>query len=971
MVAYTSPGDHTLNRSANIRQMKRFSIRIIFPTIIAMLLFIVSIFLVVIPRYKENIMDGKREMIQELTNSAWSILSEFEHEERAGLLTREEAQAAAASRIKYLRYGEENKDYFWITDTMPTMVMHPFRHELNGQSLTDFRDPHGKRMFVAFVETVKKSESGYVDYMWQWKDDSLHIVPKLSFVKIFKPWNWVIGTGIYIEDAKKEIATLTRNLIWLTAGIAALMAFLLFYILQQSYRIERKRREAEVDLHISKERYRALVEAAREGLLMVVNGTITYSNAVISKMTGYSNAELNNMPFQNIVRGEKNHNLTRAIANQHIHEGDYEVTLLKNDGSTLETLITASLSEFSGKTVNILIVKEVSGQDDHRFSNTEYQRVINTLNLGFFKARLDYKGKFLYANPTALRILGFGSFQELSLTPVLKLLADSDDRKSLRRNLVKSGYLKNKAVRISRKDGGYSTVSVTLVMARDEEGSEPICDGIIEDITLQQTEKTQQEQLVAGLWLSDNIMDHAVGEYAGQLVTIDADAHLSKVVDLMQKRDTDALVVTKGASDCIGVITNTDVQRRIVALGLRLDNPAYLIMSAPIVSVHAHETVFTALERCEKRSVSHLLVKNGAGHYSGMVSLTSLSQEMYRAQAYLYRKVKTAQSVKELSDIYPVVHKLLKALSKRDVAIHVITTMAGTFSDAITSRIIELTIGETTAPPASFAFVCLGSEGRKEETLFTDQDNAIVFDNVPKEALADVQQYFLKLGTAVCKALHTVGYSYCKGNVMAQNPQWNQPLSQWEQYFNQWIKAPEPQNLLDAMIFFDLRCVYGDSSLTDRLGDFIAETASDKTVFFYHLALNTCQMKPAQIQPIAHSGEKGNEGIDLKNALLPLTMFARTYAIRHNIRLTGTLERLEALRATNTIDYNMINEISYAFGFLMKLRFRAQAVLSDENLPLSNSLVTHELVAQELYLLKKVLSSIGEYQEKIRIDFKV
>jgi len=951
--------------------MKRFSIRIIFPTTITMLLFIISIFLIVIPRYKENIMNGKREMIQELTHSAWSILSEYEQEERAGLLTRAEAQEAAVSRIKYLRYGEENKDYFWITDTTPTMVMHPFRPELNGKSLSDFRDPHGKRMFVAFVETVRKSESGYVDYMWQWKDDSLHIVPKLSFVKIFRPWNWVIGTGIYIEDAKKDIATLTRNLIWITAGIAALMAFLLFYILQQSYRIERKRRDAEDDLHISKERYRALVEAAREGLLMVVNGSITYSNAVISNMTGYSHAELNMMNLLDMVSGENNHDLTKAITHQYIKEGDYEATLLKKDGSTLETLITASLSEFSGKPVNILIVKEVTRQDDHRFSNMEYQRVINALNMGFFKARLDYKGKFLYANPTALRILGFDSFQELSLTPVLKLLADTDDRKSLRRNLVKSGYLKNKSIRISRKDGGHSIVSVTMVMEGDEKDGTLICDGILEDITHQQTEKTRQEQLIAGLWLSESMLDHTVGNYTNQVVTIDADAQLSEVAALMQKRNTDALVVTKGGSDCIGLITSTDIQKRVVSLGLRLDNPAYLIMSAPLVWVHEHESIFTALARCEKRSVNHLLVKNAADQYSGILSLASLSKNMFQAQAFLYRRVKMAESVGELRDIYHVMHKLLKALSKSDVAIRFVTTMASTFSDAITSRVIELTIDETGTPPANFAFVCLGSEGRKEETLFTDQDNAIVFDNVPKEAHMAVQQYFLKLGEAVCNALNTVGYSFCKGNVMAKNPEWNQPISQWQQYFTQWIKAPEPQNLLDAIIFFDLRCVYGDNTLTDKLSGFIAETATDKPVFFYHLALNTSQLKPAQIHTVAHQGEKGSECIDLKSALLPLTMFARTYAIRHNIGHTGTLERLESLKAINAIDQTMLTEIQFAFGFLMKLRFRAQATLSDENLPLSNLLTTSGLVAHELYLLKKVLSSISDYQEKIRIDFKV
>ena len=177
-------------------------------------------------------MNGKREMIKELTNSAWSILSKYENDEQSGLLTRDEAQVTSVARIQYLRYGEENKDYFWITDLHPRMVMHPYRPELNGQYLTDFSDAHGKKMFVEFVRTVETEDHGYVDYMWQWKDDSLHIVPKLSYVRLFEPWDWVIGTGIYIEDVKKEI--------------------------------------------------KALVEAATDGLIMLIDGRISFSNSLIA-----------------------------------------------------------------------------------------------------------------------------------------------------------------------------------------------------------------------------------------------------------------------------------------------------------------------------------------------------------------------------------------------------------------------------------------------------------------------------------------------------------------------------------------------------------------------------------------------------------------------------------------------------------------------------------------------------------------
>ncbi|MCU0372919.1 MAG: cache domain-containing protein, partial [Ignavibacteria bacterium] len=287
-------------------------------------------------------MNGKREMIKELTNSAWSILSEYESEHRNGLLTLEEAQKTAVSRIQYLRYGEEDKDYFWITDMKPSMIMHPYRTDLNGKDLTDFSDPHGKKMFVEFVNTVKESEHGYVDYMWQWKDDSLHIVPKLSYVKVFKPWGWVIGTGIYVEDVKKEISELTNKLFMISSGISVAIALLLLFIIQQSLKIERQRIGAEKELHESKEKYRTLVEAATEGLIMLIDGKISFLNTIITKITGYEHDDLINLPLAELISENNNEDIINTFSKKIVREGQYEINLKKKNGGFTEVLVTSS-----------------------------------------------------------------------------------------------------------------------------------------------------------------------------------------------------------------------------------------------------------------------------------------------------------------------------------------------------------------------------------------------------------------------------------------------------------------------------------------------------------------------------------------------------------------------------------------------------------------------------------------------------
>ena len=517
--------------------MQKSFLKIILPTILSILLFILTIFLIIIPRFQQNIMNGKREMIKELTNSAWSILSKYENDEKDGLLTREEAQKTARSRIQYLRYGEENKDYFWITDMTPIMIMHPFRNDLNGKDLTNFTDPHGKKLFVEFVETVKKSEHGYVDYMWQWKDDSMRIVPKLSYVKLFKPWGWVIGTGIYIEDVKKEISSLTKRMIWISITISILIAFLLLYIFKQSLNIEHKRIQAENELHESKEKYRTLVEAASEGLIMLIDGKISFSNNVISKITGFEKAELADLSINEIISRNNNEDIIDTFSENPVKEGKFELNLTKKTGGFVEVMITSSTTVFYGRSVNIIIVKDISIDRNSGVTKIDYQKLISTLNIGFFKAEIDSKGKFIFANETAIKILGFDSFAELSKTHILGLLADAEERKHLRKILVEQGFLKNKVLKIVKKNGEYSIISVSLVLLNKENSGELICDGIIEDITLKENEKIQTNNLIAELKANDFILGQPVKDHLNAIYTLDADSTINDVIQFIAKKE--------------------------------------------------------------------------------------------------------------------------------------------------------------------------------------------------------------------------------------------------------------------------------------------------------------------------------------------------------------------------------------------------------------------------------------------------
>ncbi|MDO9613768.1 MAG: cache domain-containing protein, partial [Bacteroidota bacterium] len=689
--------------------MKKVYLKIIIPSAVSILLFILTIFLIIIPRFQENIMNGKREMIKELTNSALSIVSKYENDERNGILTHEMAQETAISRIQYLRYGDENKDYFWITDMHPNMVMHPYRTDLNGKDLSNFRDPHGTLLFVECVKTVEKSGHGYVNYMWQWKEDSLHIVPKLSYVKAFNAWGWIIGTGIYIEDVKKEIKALTKKLIWISTGISILIAGLLFFISQQSLTIEKKRAKAENDLNESKEKYRTLVEAATEGLIMLADGRITFLNGVVCKMTGFANTELLNLPISAMVSENNNKDLIETFSQNMIREGQYDIHLKKKNGGFIEVLITSSSAVFSGREVNIIIIKNITTDRNSNLSVLDYQKLLNTLNIGFFRTSIDSKGKFIFANETAVKILGYDNFRELSETNFIKIPVNSDDRNELIKILLKDGYIRNKVLKIHRKNHETAYVSVSLILYDNKGSKEMICDGVIEDVTSIENKKTITGNLISGLKSNLFLMEQPVRDFITPACPLDADSTIDEVVKSLAILKTDNLLITKNGKDPIGIITSDDLQNRVLSHKLHLDNPAYLIMSSPIVYIGEDTSVYAAIALCDEKKINHLVVRDDAHAVKGVIKIQDIYKSLKNSLTFLISDVKKALTTNELKTCYSSLHDLIVPLITSGITIRYITNMTSSFSDAVICRIIELTTKELGPPPVDFSFICLGS----------------------------------------------------------------------------------------------------------------------------------------------------------------------------------------------------------------------------------------------------------------------
>jgi CBS domain-containing protein len=408
-------------------------------------------------------------------------------------------------------------------------------------------------------------------------------------------------------------------------------------------------------------------------------------------------------------------------------------------------------------------------------------------------------------------------------------------------------------------------------------------------------------------------------------ISMPPDASIQDTATVMSDERVSSILITEGER-LVGIVTDRDLRRRVVAKGLDTSLPISHIMTADPHTLEANNYAFEAMLHMARDNFHHLPILR-QGKVAGMLTATDFAERHTTSAVYLVSSVYKQHEVQGLATISSRIPQLLQNLAAADATANSIGHVITAVVDAITVRLLQLAEERFGPPPVPYAWIAAGSQARSEQTAKSDQDNCLVMDDAydPKAH----GEYFKALTGFVCDGLDACGYVYCPGEMMAITDKWRQPLAGWKRYFNHWIEQPEPKALMLTCVFFDLRCIHGEKNLFRQLREYLLAKTRGNQIFLAYMAGNALSFKP----PLGFfrnfvliSGGEHDHTFDLKhNGIVPIVDLARVYALAAGSHAINTQDRLKEVASGGEVSHGGAHDLRDALEFVSSLRIRHQA----------------------------------------------
>ncbi|MBK9795438.1 MAG: cyclic nucleotide-binding/CBS domain-containing protein [Holophagaceae bacterium] len=474
---------------------------------------------------------------------------------------------------------------------------------------------------------------------------------------------------------------------------------------------------------------------------------------------------------------------------------------------------------------------------------------------------------------------------------------------------------------------------------------------------------------------SDHLLFTAqVGEICQQFTTVvEADTSIRQTARRMVEERQSAALVVGPSGEPIGILTDSDFRARVVAEGQPIDGPVSRVMSHPVVSVDEKDPCFEVILKMLQCDIDHVAVTR-EGAIRGVVTNHDFLVLQGRSPLAFSEDIEHQTTLEGLAPVSRKALSIIGVLLREGARATNIIRIISELNDRVVRKVLEFAERECGPPPVPYCWLALGSEGRKEQTFRTDQDNALIYADVSEVQRTRVAEYFRRFTVYLRNGLVQCGFEACPANYMASNPDWCQPISAWKRYFSTWISEPTPEAVLKSLIFFDFRPLHGDEALAWELREHFGRLIPDYPAFLGFLANMLVRNRPPLgffgSVAVERSGEH-KDGLNLKiKAVAPLVDIARLFALEKGLQQVSTMDRLEALRGGTSLIAELVDELAYAFEFVTLLRVHHQYRQLEAGQPIDNFIHLDGLSNLERQSLKKAFRLILKIQDRVMDRYK-
>ncbi|MEW6600698.1 MAG: DUF294 nucleotidyltransferase-like domain-containing protein [Nitrospirota bacterium] len=459
------------------------------------------------------------------------------------------------------------------------------------------------------------------------------------------------------------------------------------------------------------------------------------------------------------------------------------------------------------------------------------------------------------------------------------------------------------------------------------------------------------------------------GDISREVVTVPEDTSIQEAAQIMAKHKISSIVILNRNSLPAGIITDRDLREKVVARNYNVTEPVRKIMTISLIRVDANDSCFDAVLKMIKYKIHHMLVIKD-GELSGIMTNHDLMLLHGTSPLSFVHDIEKQQTVEGLIPVAGKINNITGLLLQEGARAGSIIRIITEINDRLVKKVLEIAEKKFGQPPLPYCWVVFGSEGRKEQTFKTDQDNAIIYADPPsEEEKAEAERYFDAFTVFVRDCLIKTGFPPCSADYMASNPEWRRTLKSWKNYFQGWITEPTPDAVLKSLIFFDARPVHGKFSLHDELSNFYLSLVKKNEIFLGHMAnmiiRNTPPVGFLKSFVVEKSGEHKDE-FDLKvRGITPLNDIIRLFALENGIRATTTLERIRALKDRNSTVREYYQEIEHTFEFIMMLRIHSQFEQIKEGRTPGNFINPDKLSNLERKTIREIFHLISKLQNTV------